>query len=201
MNGKWTYNPDQSVNAATGRPETQRAANDRRSGGSGGAGGGPRVGAGGGGVAGPAGPPGGIGSDRGAGNDPGGGGFGPPSVALNMYQQARDTQRDLMEIAPALNIGVTDSTFTVTDDLGRTLTFQTDGKRKKYQLGAAVFDAKAYWDASQLRLDIEGPNGFKMKQSYLLSEDGTRLFMIIRLVDQSQNERTVGVNRAYDRAR
>src|SRR5262245_58840664 len=43
--GRWKYNPDESINAATGRPETARAVNDRR--GVRGGGGGPRGGAGG----------------------------------------------------------------------------------------------------------------------------------------------------------
>jgi hypothetical protein len=198
MAGSWSYNPDQSVNAATGRPETLRAANERRGGGGGGGGGGATGGGG------PRGGPGGpsIGPGYGAGADgrPLGGGYdGPPSVAFSMMQQSRDTVRDLMEIAPRLTVAVSSTNVTFTDDLNRTLVFPTDGKKQKYQLGAAIFDAKTYWDGSQLKMDIEGPNSLKMSETFLLSEDGSRLFVLIRIGEQIKGERPVGVNRVYDR--
>lgn len=192
--GTWKYNPDQSVNAATGRSETIRSANDRRGGTAGG--GAPRVGPPGGGAGIPS-------SGPDPGGSPGGGGglSGPPSAALNMFQQSRDTLRDLMEIAPELTIAVTPSTVTVTDDLKRALSFPTDGRKQKQQLGAAVFDARTRWDGPQLREDIEGPNGLRVTETYLLSEDGSRLFLIIRIGEQVKGERPNGVNRVYDRVK
>jgi len=204
MSGAWAYNPDQSVNAATGRPETVRAANERRGGGgSGGAGGGaPRGGP----VGAPAGPGGGGfgggsgGLGTGADGRPIGGGYdGPPSFAFSMMQQQRDTLRDLMEIAPMLTVGISPANVTITDDLNRKLVFPTDGKKQKYQISAAVFEARTYWDGSQLKMDIEGPNGLKVSETYLLSEDGSRLFVLIRIGEQVKGERPVGVNRVYDR--
>ena len=203
--GTWKYNPDQSVNAATGRLETARAANERRGAGAGG-GGAPRGGPGPGGGAGPGGggfpggPAGGVRPDPGG----GGGGFGggmPPSAALNIYQQSRDTLRDLMEIAPGLSFEVTGTSVTLTDDLDRSLTFPTDGRKQKYLLGAAMFNAKAYWEGSKLKLDIEGPNSLKLNQTLFLSEDGSRLFLIIRVGEPVKGERPTGVNRVYDRVK
>src|SRR5207249_4785940 len=131
-----------SVNAATNKPETARAANDRR-----GVTRGPL--AGGGGSRG-----GGFG---GGGRGSGGGGAGAPQDGLYaLYIEQRDARRDLLEIAPTLTISVTPDAFAVTDDLDRTLKFPVDGKKQRYQLGAAQFDAKTWWDGPRLRTDVEG---------------------------------------------
>ena len=203
LTGSWKYNPDQSVNVATGRLETARAANERR----GAAAGAPRGGGGPGAGPGPVVSSGMPGRSPGGPGDPGGGGgmgFGsgmPPSAALNIYQQSRDTLRDLMEIAPGLSFEVTDTTVTLTDDLERTLMFPTDGRKQKYLLGAAIFDAKAYWEGSKFKLDIAGPNSLKLNQTLFLSEDGSRLFLIIRVGEPVKGEWPTGVNRVYDRVK
>jgi len=208
LSGRWKYNPEQSVNAATGRLETARAANDRRGAGAGG--GGPRGGGGGigGGGFGFPSVPGGL-SEPGngglaGGGGGGGGGFGgnlPPSVALNMYQLSRDTLRDLMEIPPGLSFTVTESSVTWTDDLDRSLTFPTDGRKQKYMLGAATFEARTSWDGPKLKIDIAGPNSLKLNQTLFLSEDGSRLFVIIRVGQPEKGEPPTGVNRVYDRVK
>jgi hypothetical protein len=213
LSGAWKYNVDQSVNAATGKLETARAANERRGAApvGGAARGGPMTGMGptasspgpsGGNV--PGYPVGAMGAGPGDPGGGGGGGFGggiPPSAALNMYQQASDTLRDLKEIAPGLSFDVTSAAVTVTDDLERSLTFPTDGRKQKYMLGAAMFDAKASWEDSKLKLDISGPSGLKVSETMFLSEDGSRLFVIIRVGDPVKGERPNGVNRVYDRVK
>jgi hypothetical protein len=197
--GTWKYNDDLSVNAATGRPETARAANERRGVGAGSGGvRRPGVGSGGSGAGGPGassfgGGPGGGGPDRGL----------PPGAAASLYAAQRDTQRDLLEIAPELRITITPRDVTVLDDLNRSLTFPTDARKQKYQLGAATFEARSYWDGSQLKKDIEGPDGLKMNETFFLSEGGDRLFLIIRVGERARAKELtpVGVNRVYDRAK
>jgi hypothetical protein len=193
--GTWKYNADESINATTGRPETARAVNDRRGVGRGG---GVRGGV----------PPGGQASNPGGGygggyqGPVGGGGFGPGSDIGNaLFLEQRDAQRDLMEIAPQLKFDVSSSTVTITDDLDRVLTFQTDGKSKKYQLGAAVFDAKTSWSGAQLRNDMEGPDGLRITATYFLSDDGDRMFLILRVGQPAKDGPPVGVNRVYDRVK
>jgi hypothetical protein len=57
----------------------------------------------------------------------------------------------------------------------------------------------------QLFREIEGARGFKMHETYFLSEDGKRLFVIIRVGDpprekeKEKGAQIVGVNRVYDR--
>lgn len=182
--GAWKYNDDESINAATGRPESARAINERR-----GVGRGPRTGGSGG----------GGGVPRGGGMPAGGGGGGVPQDAVyNLFLQQRDTQRDLMEIAPRLHLDVTPTSVTITDDLDRVLVFPTDGRKQKYQLGAAIFDARTTWDNGQLKMDIEGPDGLKITETWFLSEDGSKLFLIIRIGEPVKDVKPVGVNRVYD---
>jgi hypothetical protein len=185
--GTWKYNELLSVNAATGRPESARAANERR-----GISAGPGAGISGGG---------GAGNRRGTGGTRPGGGGGASAIdgAMSLFIAQRDTRRDLLEIAPELKLAVSDKTVTVTDDLNRTLVFPFDSTRQKYQYGAAQFDARTTWAGSQLKTDIEGPDGLKMFQTWFLSEDGSKLFLIIRVGEAVATARPVGVNRVYDR--
>ncbi len=224
--GVWGYDADFSVNAATGRPEQNpKAANTRRTpgtttsgtstsrppagsgggvngggggtNGGGGTGAGSGVGSGGGGFGGGGGGFGGGGGGYGGGVGPG---FGPSPNALAMIEQG-DLRRDLLEVPEVLKIVVTDASVSFTDDLDRERVYPTSGKKQRFQLGAAEFDAKTHWEGNQLIKEIEGARGFKMRETYFLSDDGKRLFVIIRVGDPSKekNAPVVGFNRVYDR--
>ena len=52
-----------------------------------------------------------------------------------------------------------------------------------------------FWDGPQLKKEIEGPYGFRMRETYFLGEDGRRLFVIIRLGDLRQEATAAGVGR------
>ena len=224
--GTWTYNDDESVNAYTGRPEqapTRAGANARSGSGSGSSGSQP-----------PPGPPGGPGNPGGYPGGPPGTGSGgqnpptvgsaipgamsgmgsmtnaPPSIDPGVWRGgwaaswARSAARDLLEVPWSLTVDVTPESVTFVDDLERSRTYLTDGKKKKFQLGAAIYNAKTYWDGARLRKDIDAAGSFKMTETYFLSEDASRLFVIIRLGDPKQaaakNVPLAGVNRVYDRA-
>lgn len=96
-------------------------------------------------------------------------------------------------------IRATPSEVVFVDDLKRERVFPADGRMQKYQLGAAKFDARGAWHETYFRKDIEGPNGFKMSETYLLSEDGNRLYVIVRIGDPKKPETLAGINRVYDR--
>ena len=96
---------------------------------------------------------------------------------------------------------VTPEAVIFTDDLKRERVYQTDYKMRKYQIGAAQFEARARWDGAAFKKEIEAARGFKMYETYFLSDDGNRLFVIIRLGQQTKNAQVVGVNRVYDRER
>ena len=198
--GQWDYNAADSVIAGTTRPEqAPRAAGWRGAGvpmggsgsatqgGGGGRGGGTGTGGG------------GRGSGVGMGAPGMGAGSGRMRVPAAFANEARDAARDLLEVPETLTIAVTPDEVTFTDDLGRALTFPTDGRKHKRQLGAARFDAQTRWSGNQLRKSIETAVGFKMTETYFLSADGQRLFVIIRVGEPKPDEPIVGVDRVYDR--
>ena len=198
--GIWDYNADDSVDAATGRKEQgPRSATQRRGGLPGAARPAPNPnnpfaggGYGGGGYC-----TGGFGGYGG-----GGGGGGMPGLGLVYINPLRDLVRDLMEVPEALRIQVSEQSVTFTDDLDRERTYPTNNRKQKYQLGAAVFEAKVRWDGPQLKKEIEGDEIFKMQETYFLSDNGNRLFVIIRMGDPLRREKNApvsGVNRVYDR--
>jgi len=197
--GQWSYNPDESINIATGRPEqAPRSATQRTPGArAGGVGGGNRPGP----VSGRA-----AGSSSDVPNDGTGAprpsrlfGAGEMGPTLSMMQESRSLRRDLMEVPEALTIAVAKGAVSFTDDLERTRVYDTTGLKQKYQLGAARFSAATEWKDSQLRKHIEAADGFRMSETYFLSPDGDRLFVIVRLGDPKKGASTVGVNRVYDR--
>jgi hypothetical protein len=201
--GTWDYNARESVNAANGRPEQGAPGAGRRNPATAGlpppgAGGGTGTGGGGGGGTG-----GGGGGGRGG---MGSGGMGPGGVGQRSGRQmafveTREIVRDLMEVPEGLRVKVTADGVTITDDLDRERTYPTDNKMRKYQLGAAQYEARARWDGAVFKKEIEAVRGFKMFETYFLSDDGNRMFVIIRIGEQTKNAPVVGVNRVYDRER
>ena len=196
--GVWDYNAEESVNVATGRPEQ-----DPRTGTARAAAAAKRQ------PAQPAPAP-----DPSAGTTPrsAGVGAGPPpdeSVAQAyrgiLTAWSRSAARDLLEVPETLTITVAPDAVTFVDDLDRSRTYATNGRKAKYQLGSAIFDAKAYWAGPQLKKEIQSVGRFQMTETYFLSEDGRRLFVVIRIGAPSKtsakNTPAVGVNRVYDRVR
>ncbi len=116
-----------------------------------------------------------------------------------MATELRDTERDLVEIPIRLTIALSEDGVSFKDDLNRERTYTTSGRKQSYLLGAARYDAKARWDGPQLIKDIEGPHGFKMTETYFLSSDGQRMFVVIRLSPPRKDGKPNGFNRVYDR--
>ncbi len=213
--GVWDYNADESVNAATGRPEQDPRNPSARSASAGrqpaaGATATTRrpagVGLGPGGAGGTR-DPAGVGPGSGGGSA--GGAVGPDDWGAFSRGWAaawsRSAARDLLEVPEALTIDVTGEAVTFTDDLERARTYPTNGKKRKFQLGSAVFNAKTYWEGPRLKKEIDSVGGFRMTETYFLSEDGSRLFVVIRIGESAKsaakNVPVMGVNRVYDRVR
>jgi hypothetical protein len=198
LSGVWDYNAELSVDAATGRPEQAPRSAAARPAAPGGAGGTTAGRAGGVSPRPPTDPAGGGG---GGGGSRGGDGFDDArrAMAAVIAAERRTLLRDLLEIPETLTIRATTSGVTFIDDLKRERTYETDGKPRKYQISAARFEAKGIWQGAYFRKDIEGPNNFKMTETYFLSEDKRRLFVIIRIGDPKKPETMAGVNRVYDR--
>jgi hypothetical protein len=214
LNGLWDYNEKLSVDAATGQPEqaplsaSQRARSgpDRSTA--------PPITSSAGPAAGPAagntsswGMGGGTSSTTAAGTAPpiGGGAAGGSvqdferGVRDMLLTERRDLVRDLLEVPEVLRVRVTDDAVTFVDDLQRMRTYPTSNKLQKYQLGAAQFQARAYWSGGELHKDIEATGDFRMTEIYRLSDSGTQLFVTLRIGDPKKNTTLAGVNRVYDR--
>ena len=201
LSGMWDYNHELSVDAATGRPEqAPRSAAARPVAPSGGNAAPPRPP-----VTGGGGP---SGSGNGGPSAGGGGGGGNGNsqydearraMALILAAERRTLLRDLLEVPEKLTIRATAEQVSITDDLKRERIFATDGRKRKYQLSAAIFEATSGWQDAAFRKVIEGPNNFKMSETYFLSEDGRQLFVIIRIGDPKRPETMAGLNRVYDR--
>ncbi len=130
--GFWDYNAQDSVNAATGRPEQNpRSATQRAPGATA-----PRSGGGGGSSAGGGQPP--VSSTmppprmpvdpmdpNSRGRNPNS--FGPSPLVL---AEARTLVRDLFEVNEKLSIAITADSVTFTDDLKRERSYPTDGKKR-----------------------------------------------------------------------
>jgi hypothetical protein len=216
--GVWDYNALESVNAANGRPEqspksaTTRTPGTRRprtrvsgapdgafrppvTGGAQGdsADGGSPDGAGG-----------GYGSPDGyGGSSPFASGYAdsglPVGLTTAMIRENHDLSRDLLEVPESLTISVSKDAVTFVDDLDRKRAYPTTGSKEEFQLGAARFDAETSWKGAQLVKRIKGRYGFRMTETYFLSADAQRLFVIIRIGETKKGEPVVGVNRVYDR--
>lgn len=187
--GLWDYNHVESINILTGRSEqaprsaTQggRAAG-RLAGGGVGAGDGRAAGTG-------------FGGGRGG----GGGNVSGVGPTPEMLREQRDMSRDLLEVPESYTISVAGDVVVFVDDLERERSYALDGRKQRYRLGASEFTARVSWNGTQLRKDIEGALGFKMSETYFLSPDATRLFVIVRTGQPGRNRQPVGFNRVYDR--
>jgi hypothetical protein len=205
LSGMWDYNAELSVDAATGRPEqAPRSAAARQVAAPGGAPAvrAPATGGGGSTPTNPAGTnAGGTTAGSAGGNSGGVSTFDEArrAMAILLAAERRTLLRDLLEVPEKLTIRAAAEMVSITDDLKRERVFATDGKRRKYHLSAATFEATGGWQDSAFRKEILGPNNFKMSETYVLSEDKQRLFVIIRIGDPRRPETMAGVNRVYDR--
>lgn len=190
--GLWVYNEDESLNAATGRQErSPRSAAQRTPVGRG-------AGSGASGRATPALPTAESGrASVGPRIVPGLNGQLGPTVA--MIQENRSLTRDLLEVPESLSISVSPGQISFVDDLFRERVYPTTGEKARYQIGAARFNAALQWTGPQLVKRIDASDGFRMTETYFLSEDGKRLFVILRIGSDRKNAPIMGVNRVYDR--
>ncbi len=179
--GSWDYNDDESINAGTGRREqvpqsaTARSASNNAPA--------PSRGASGGG-----------GSSNSSGIY-----VAQPTVTASMIRDTENFVRDMLEVPELLQIRASDSEVTFVDDLSRERTYPTDGKGRDYWLSASKYEAKVLWDGPQLKREIEGGIGFKVFETYFLSDDGERLFVILRVKAPKRPGFVAGFNRVYDR--
>jgi len=116
-----------------------------------------------------------------------------------MIQENRSLTRDLLEIPEMLTITIEPQAVTFVDDLDRTRTYPVTGERRKYQLGAARFNATTSWADSRLEKKIDAADGFRMTETYFVDETARRLFVLLRVGSSRKGAPVMGVNRVYNR--
>jgi len=183
--GLWDYNDDESINAGTGRREQVPESATARSA----ANNAPRE---------RRGAPGSSGGSNGW-DSTSGVYQAQPAATAYMIRNAENFVRDLLEIPERLHIDVSADAVTFTDDLQREQSYPTDGKGREYLLSASKYDAKVAWEGPQLKRELSGGSGFKIFETYFLSEDGQRLFVVIRVKAPQRAGFIAGFNRVYDR--
>jgi hypothetical protein len=185
--GLWDYNDNESINAATGRPEqVPISATTRRPG---------TVGSGQ--VRVRSGP--GRGGGEGAGYSRSTGtGYRVLTGTAYMVRKAEDFLRDLLEVPESYWIEVADGVVTFADDLQRQQTYLTDGEQRDYRLSASKFEARVWWEGSTLKREIKGGGGYTMTEAYFLSQDGDQMFVILRMKGNRAGY-VAAYNRVYDR--
>jgi hypothetical protein len=183
--GHWDYNDEESMNAGTGRREqvpesaTSRSAANNT----------PRE------RRGASGPTGGA-----SGFDGNSGIYRAlPTMTTSMIRDAENFVRDMLEIPEQLHIRVLADAVVFTDDLQRERKYPTDGREHEFRLSASKFDAKVVWEGPQLKRELSGGAGFRIYETYFLSDDRQRMFVIIRVKAPQRQGFIAGFNRVYDR--
>lgn len=183
--GQWDYNDEESINAGTGRREqvpesatSRSAANNAPR---------ERRGA--------------SGSTGGASGFDGNSGVyrALPTMTASMIRDAENFVRDMLEIPEQLHIRVLADAVVFTDDLQRERKYPTDGRDHEFQLSASKFDAKVVWEGPQLKRELSGGAGFRIYETYFLSDDRQRMFVVIRVKAPQRPGFIAGFNRVYDR--
>lgn len=128
------------------------------------------------------------------------GGYLPRPTSSTFETELRRALRDLLEVAESFEIALKGDQVVITDDLDRTFTYTTDGRKEKYRVGATDFAAKTSWDGAMLKQDIEAIGGFHMTQVFLPTEDGQGMFISIRVDKPAFTPPIKPITRTYRRA-
>lgn len=183
--GVWDYNDEESINAGTGRREQEPVSATARSAAAARASGRSAS----------------DGASSAASSDVERGAAirGAPSATASMIQNAQNFVRDLLEVPEALRIAVAHDAVTFVDDLARELSMPTDGRNRDYRLSASRFEARVHWDGPQLKRELSGGGGFTIFETYFLSDDARRMYVIVRVKAPRRPGFVAGYNRVYDR--
>jgi hypothetical protein len=83
-------------------------------------------------------------------------------------KRMRELMRELLEPSTRLTIVVKSGEVAITDALGRTQRFATNGSKEKHQLDAGTIETKTRWNGSELVKDVTAGSGMKMVETYAI---------------------------------
>jgi hypothetical protein len=202
--GQWRLNKDLSASVPEqGDPSGAGGQAGNPGGGSGGYGGGGRGGGGRGG--------GGFGGRGGGFGGGGGGGYGGSrgggtrggQMSPDDMAKMRDLMREERDAPLVLNIVVTPTDATITDDQGVVRKFKTDGKKEQVDFGASKIDTTAKWDGDILHIEMTAGQ-MKLTETYQVLTQGGLLVVTMQpgssAGGQGAGGQAASVKYVYDRA-
>jgi hypothetical protein len=120
-----------------------------------------------------------MGMPGGGGGHPGGpGSEGRPNE--EEMKRLRELMRELLEPSTRLTIVVKSGEVAITDALGRTQRFATNGTKEKHQLNAGTIETKTRWNGNQLVKDVSASGGMKVVETYAVDAATGQLNVTIR---------------------
>jgi hypothetical protein len=120
------------------------------------------------------------------------------SVSSREENAMRRALRDLLELAETYRIDVGSDRVTMTDDLGRTISYATDGTKETHLVGGTEFEVESAWYHAQLTQTISA-GALRLSQVFLPGDDGRTLFLEIRVVKPDLKPPVKTVSRVYRR--
>lgn len=127
---------------------------------------------------------------------------GPRSSAGIFDNDVRRAMRDLLELAETFGIAVGDGTVTFTDDLERSTSFATDGRKEKHHEGATDYESVTSWNPDgQLVQDVSWTKELRITQIWLPSDDGQLLFVWAKVLKPTFTPPIKDIKRVYTRAK
>lgn len=92
-----------------------------------------------------------------------------------------------------------DGSVTFTHASGHARTLETDGQVVTHELARGSVEIRAFWSDGALVVERAGSEGGTFTQTYLLSDDGSQLFLTIR-VEHDRLDEPIEFRLVYDRS-
>lgn len=130
-------------------------------------------------------------------------GYGGPRSASGLFDNdVRRAMRDLLELAQQVTIDVGNDTVTLGDDLQRSTTFATDGRREKHRSGATEYESKTSWNAdNQLVQELSRGKDLKVQLIWLPANEGKAMFVWIKVEKPAFTPPIKDIKRVYLKTR
>ncbi len=130
-------------------------------------------------------------------------GLGNARTAAALFDNdIRRVMRDLLELAQQYVIEVSADTVTLSDDLQRSTTFATDGRREKHRAGASEYESRTMWNAdNQLVQELTHGKDVKVSLIWLPANEAKALFVWIKVEKPTFTPPIKDIKRVYLRAK
>lgn len=127
-----------------------------------------------------------------------GGGQGRRGRMRGNREQRQGRMGALMEATVAFEIVQDDSSVTFATSGREKLVLYSDGRKVKHSVeGFGTVETKARWKGDKLVVERQMPQGGKVTRTYRISEDGQRLYVMVKL-EGGRMPRPIEYRQVYD---